>query len=66
MGIFEKSGDYVGIFEGKNWWGQVGIFGNRDGDFQPKPCGNTALRRRQKSKDSKINYYSEREPEIRY
>ena len=41
MGIFEKSGDYVGIFEGKNWWGQVGIFGNRDGDFQPKPCGNT-------------------------
>ena len=31
----------VGIFEGKNWWGQVGIFGNRDGDFQPKPCGNT-------------------------
>ena len=33
------------ILGGQNWWGQVGIFDRRSGDFQPETSGNTAVGR---------------------
>ena len=46
-GFLKKSGDYFakcGDFWGKIWWGQVGIFDSRDGDFDSKNTGNTVRR----------------------
>ena len=59
-GFSKKSGDYFkkcGDFWGKNWWGQVGIFDSRGGDFNPKLSGNTENQKQGSLEEIESNYF---------